>query len=148
MEDATLWTWCSLLGLFVLGGAVAAAFWAAPPSFTRTAAGATTLLGGLVFVDLFLASALGAQVYRRGGRGAPLVGAGSGALFVLGFFGTILGIGAWQDGGLRSLDVPAAVIFLAVAPVMLAALSAGGTLFLADGVRRYRAEHGLKHAPR
>ena len=22
MEDATLWTWCSLLGLFVLGGAV------------------------------------------------------------------------------------------------------------------------------
>jgi hypothetical protein len=120
------------------------------------AAGAAVRLAGdlsmgelvaLLFVATFLASASATQLYRRALPGSTLLGALAGAWSVLAYFAApffllpALGI-------LTAPDAHAISTFMVVAPLVCAALSAMGTLVLQQGVRRYRARHGLVHVPR
>lgn len=103
-------------------------------------------LVAVFFVATFVASAMGAQMYRRDLAGSVLVGAAAGASGVLAFFAAPF---YWLTRVGFEPPAPGVLgVFLIVAPLVEAALAGGGALFLREGVRRYRARHGLVHAPR
>ena len=145
MQESTVWTWGTLSGLALFGATLAGAIYAAPPAFIQTQVGAESFLAGLLFFILFLAPALAMQLYRRGHDHSTLVGGLGGAAFTFTFFGSIVAMSSVQAAG--QLDVGASIMFVIVAPLIVGGLSASGTLYLARGVERYRAENGLKHAP-
>ena len=145
MEESTLWTWGTIGGLAVLGTALASVIYATPPAILRTTAGAVALLAGLLFLVLFLAPGFAMQLYRRGYDYSTLVGGAGGAAFTFCFFGTVVSLSFVQQPG--ALDVTGTVMLVVVAPLVVGGLCAAGTLFLSDGVRRYREQHGTAHAP-
>ncbi|MFA5861701.1 MAG: hypothetical protein WDA16_08395 [Candidatus Thermoplasmatota archaeon] len=138
MEESTFWTWGTIGGMTMLG---------ASAGVTVLLAGAVTPaeLGALFFVSTFVTCGLSMQLYRRGLGHSTFVGAASGALAVLAFFvpPTLEALGHGH-----SIDRQAALMLLLVAPLTAGALSGAGTLLLANGVKRYRAQNGMTHAPR
>lgn len=136
MEESTLWTSGSLLGCALLGAA-GGAIVLAQGSLTEAQFAAA------MFVAMFVGSAMGLQLYRRGLGLASATAGGSAGLAVLTFFA--VPIGASFGPG---TDLAAASLFLVVAPLVAGAVAAAGALLLARGVDRYRSEHGLKHAPK
>jgi hypothetical protein len=138
MDESDLWTFGVPAGLALLGGAGGALGLALGVSAAGFAAA--------FFVATFLASGLAMQLYRRGSDRAVLVGSVSGALSMLAFFA--VPIGASAATGVGDVDEAAAVMLLVVAPLAAGGIAGAGTLVLTDGVRRYRAQHGMRHAPR
>lgn len=138
MEESSLWAWGTILGLTVLGGSAGAAF-----VLTGIFDGA--VFAAVLFAAMFLSCGMAMQLYRRGQDYSTLVGGLSGGLSVLAFFAVPIAASGLQGG---VLDVQGVAMLLVVAPLVTGGLSAAGTLFLASGVRRYRARHGLRHAPR
>jgi hypothetical protein len=136
MDRSLRWTLVSGAGM-LLAGAAGAYAWFSMATFREPA------FAGMLFLVIVAASFLGAQAHRRGFRGAALTGAWSGGLGVLGFFGVPFLM--WYDEG---LDLAALAVIVGIALAFAAACSAGGAYFLARGVDRYRAEHGMAHAPR
>lgn len=136
MEESTLWTVGSLLGCALLGAA-GGALVLAQGSLTEAQFAAA------MFVAMFVGPAMGLQLYRRGLGKATATAGACGALAVLAFFAIPVGASFGPD-----TDLGAISLFLVVAPMVAGAVSAGGALFLARGVDRYRSEHGLKHAPK
>jgi hypothetical protein len=145
VEESTLWTAGTIGGLSVLGTSLASVVYATPPAFVRTAVGAEALLAGLLFLVLFLAPGLAMQLYRRGYDYSTLIGGAAGAAFTFCFFGTVVSLSTVQQPG--ALDVSGTVMLIIVAPIVVGGLCAAGTLFLSDGVRRYREQHGMTRAP-
>lgn len=136
MDESTLWTWGVPVGMATLGLA-GGGLMLATEAFTMPA------MVAALFVDLFVASALAVQVHRRGLGRPTLVGGLAGGIGILAFFLVPL----WPPFA-AGADVAGEVTLLVFAPLVAGALSAGGSLFLARGVDRYRAEHGLVHAPK
>ncbi|GEM_PF-3681681 len=137
MDESTLWALGSVAGLTVLGASAGAAV-VLTGGFTPAAFSAT------LFGAIFLASGLAVQLYRRGKDYSTLVGGLGGFLSVFAFFATPIAVLLAQG------DLPSTSevwVVLLVPPLVAGAASAGGTLFLASGVRRYRAKNGLIHAP-
>lgn len=137
MDEPAAWWIALLVGLPLLGASagtlVALGAWHYTPA----------ALAGTFFVAAFLSSGLALQAYRRAlGRPELLAGA-SGGLGVLAFFGAALALGPGVDA-----DPLAALVLLGAAPVAAGAIAAAGASVLAKGVDRYRAEHGMRHAPR
>ena len=124
----------------LLGGAAAAYAWFALGTFREPA------FAGMLFLVIVAASFLGAQAYRRGLRWAVPTGGLSAAMGILGFFAVPLGPPLLDpDSG---IDLGAVAFLVGVAAAFAVACAAGGAYFLSRGVDRYRAEHGMVHAPR
>lgn len=102
------------------------------------------LIAVLAFAP-FLSAIMGAQMFRRDMAGSTLVGGLAGALSVMAFFA--LPFLVLVQFGYDAPSPHVMTMFLGIAPMVSFAISSAGTLLLAGGVRRYRAEHGLKHAP-
>jgi hypothetical protein len=120
------------------------------------AAGATMRLAGdlgmgelvaVLFVATFLGSASATQLFRRGLPGSTLLGALAAGTAVLAYFAFPF-LALSTLGVLTPPDAHAMATFLVVAPLVAAALGAMGAIVLQQGVRRYRAKHGLVHAPK
>lgn len=103
----------------------------------------------VIAAGVLVAPLLAVQLYRRHGRAALAVGLGaaSGALALLAFFGAPFLRWALPSG-FQGVDLEAVTLALLVFPLGTGAFAGLGTLILVDGVRRYRARHGLVHAPR
>lgn len=136
MDRSLRWMLASGLGMLLAGAAGAYVLFAFAP-FREPA------FAAMLFVDMLAASFLGAQAHRRGLRGAVPTGALAGGLGILGFFAVPLAL--YADAG---VDVGAVLFLVGAASLFGVACGAGGTCFLARGVDRYRAEHGMRHAPR
>lgn len=137
MQESTLWAVGTVAGLAVLGASAGAAI-VLPGSFTPAA------FAAIMFGGIFLASGLAMQLYRRGHDYAVLVGGLSGFLGMFLFFATPIGVMLARGDGMPMGDVS---LLLVVPALATGGAAAGGTLFLAHGVKRYRAKHGLVHAP-
>ena len=100
-------------------------------------------LAAMLFVAIVAGSFLGVRAHRHGLRLAVPTGALSSGLAVVGFFLTPVLL--WWDDGIHlgTIGLVAAVAF-----AFATTCSALGTAFLARGVDRYRARHGMIHAPR
>lgn len=148
MDESRLWVAGSVAGLFLLGAVAGSTVGVAPPAFAATAVGARVFLALSIFLVVFLACAFALQIYRRrsrfGSRDVRLAvatAALSAWSAAFAFFGAPL---AAQGGA----TTPEIIAFLVAAPLLAGALSAGGTAFLARGVDKYRAAHGMAHAPK
>lgn len=137
MDRSLAWTLGAPAALATLGYGAGALVAARELPF---GAGALT---AVLFWSTFLAAALALQMYRRDLPRSTLVAALAGGLGVAGFFGALLG----PIDPLR-VDPLAPLLFLGLAPLLVATMSAASTLYLARGVRQYRERHGLRHAPR
>lgn len=165
MHESALWAWGTPIGLGVLGASAGLVLLAAPPDFLAAAAGAGAFLGSVFFVAVFLSCAFALQIYRRRGvsiplsgtaplagsrvgpRGldaSPLVASASSALALFAFFAAPFALDLSRG---VPLDEQGALLLLVVVPLLAAAVSGAGALVLAGGVERYRAQHGLRHAP-
>ena len=136
MDRSLRWMLASSLGMF-LAGAAGAYVWFSLAVFREPA------FAGMLFLDILGASFLGMQAHRRGLRMAVPTGALAGGLGIVGFFSTPLAL-YWNDG----IDVGIVLFLMGVAGAFSLACSAGGTYYLARGVDRHRALHGMAHAPR
>src|SRR5581483_4394254 len=128
MEESTLWGAGTIVGLAILGASAGAAI-VLPGGFSPGAFAAT------LFIAIFLASGFAMQLYRRGLDHAVLVGGLAGFAGVFAFFALPIGI-ELSDG--TALDMTGVATLLIVPPLVAGARAAGGTLFLARGVKRYR----------
>ncbi|MEA3201275.1 MAG: hypothetical protein QOE90_2703 [Thermoplasmata archaeon] len=137
MQESTLWAVSSVAGLTVLGAAGGAAV-VLTDNFTPAA------FAAMMFAGMFLACGFAMQLYRRGHDYATLVGGLAGFLATFAFFATPVGIDLARGQSFPPLDL---AMLLVVPALVAGSLSAGGTLFLMRGVRRYRAKNGLIHAP-
>jgi hypothetical protein len=103
-------------------------------------------LVALFVVAMFLASVMGAQMYRRDLEGSTLVGALAGGLSVLAFFAVPFYV--LTTFGYAAPSARVVGMFLGVAPIIAFGMSGAGTMVLAGGVKRYRERFGMVHAPR
>ena len=103
-------------------------------------------LVALFFCGIFLASAMGAQMYRRDLAGSVLVSALSGGLALLAFFGVPFWLLTYY--GFEAPSPRVMGTFLLVVPLVAFGLSGAGAMFLVEGVKRYRSRFGMLHAPR
>jgi len=137
MQESTLWAVTSVAGLTVLGGSAGAAVvltdHLSPAAFAAT-----------MFAAIFLACGFAMQLYRRGHDYATLVGGLAGFLGTFAFFATPTAVDLAQGQSFPAADL---AMLLIVPALAAGALCAGGTLFLMRGVKRYRAKHGMIHAP-
>ena len=111
------------------------------------------LLGARSFVVFlfavpFVAATLAAHHYRHHGASTMAVALGAAS----GFFAqaSLLGLPLLLVGleeGFGQFDVPAVTLMLLVVPLAMGAVSGLGTAVLVHGVKRYRARHGMVHAP-
>lgn len=102
-------------------------------------------LVALLSFSTFLSAVMGAQMYRRDLAGSTLVGALAGALSVMSFFAVPFYV--MTQFGYEPPTRQVLTMFVVIAPLIAFAISGAGTMVLAGGVRRYRAEHGMVHAP-
>ena len=138
MEESTLWAAGTVGGLAVLGASAGVAV-ALADAFTPP------LFAAALFVAMFLACGMAMQLYRRGLDHSTLVGGLAGGLCVFAFFAAPVAVSVASGDPYDDL---AGVATLLVVPALVAGgVSAGGTLFLASGVRRYREKNGMVHAP-
>jgi hypothetical protein len=137
MQESTLWAVGVVAGLTVLGASAGAAI-VLTDHFTPAA------FSAILFGAIFLTSGLAMQLYRRGHDYSTLVGGLAGLLSMLAFFGTPIAVMLARGD---ALPTGAVAVLLVVPALVNGAACAGGTLFLAHGVKRYRAKNGLVHAP-
>lgn len=145
MDDAIAWAAGTVGGLTLLGAAGGLGLLVAPPALLATEGGAEGAIGAAFFVAVFVACGLAMQIFRRGKPWSALVGASAAGLALLAFFGAPFAIDAARGDAVPARD---ALVLMLVLPTLAALVAAAGTLLLADGVKRYRAKHGLAHAPR
>jgi hypothetical protein len=138
VDESTLWSVGTIAGLAVLGGALGAAL-----VLTGHFDGA--VFASVLFGTVFLSSGMAMQLYRRGADHASLVGGLAGFAATFAFFATPIAVRALQEG---FGDPYGTAILLVVAPLVAGGLCAGGTLYLVEGVKRYRARNGMVHAPK
>jgi hypothetical protein len=136
MDRSTAWTLALPAGMAAAGAAVGTA-WLRLGTFREPQ------LAGLLAVAVVLACGFALQMYRRGMPRAVLAGGLGAGCAILGFFGAPIAL-AWNGG----VDAAAALLFIVLLPLVAAGTAAGGTAYLARGVDRYRAQHGMAHAPR
>jgi len=137
VDENTLWAVCTVAGLGILGAALGA-------GLVLTGHFDGAVFASVLFGTVFLSAGMSMQLYRRGADYSVLVGGLSGFAATFGFFATPIIVRAAQEG---FGDPYGTAILCIVAPLVAGALSGGGTLYLVQGVKRYRAKNGLVHAP-
>jgi hypothetical protein len=137
VQESTLWAVGTVAGLAVLGASAGAAV-------VLTDGLTPAAFAALLFADVFLASGFAMQLYRRGHDDSTLVGGLAGFLGTFAFFAAPVAVDLARGLAFAQADL---ALLLVVPALVSGALAAGGTLFLASGVRRYRARHGPRHAP-
>lgn len=137
MEESTLWAVGTVGGLTVLGASAGAAI-VLTDTFSPVAFAVT------LFLAIFLSCGFAMQLYRRGLDYSVLVGGLAGFLSVFAFFAAPVAVSLAQG---VTYELQGLLLLLVVPPLVTGASAAFGTLFLMGGVKRYRAKHGMVHAP-
>lgn len=101
-----------------------------------------------LFAIPFVAATLAGHHYRHHGeaRAAVALGMASGFAAQSALFGFPV-LAAGLQVGFAEIDLAAVVIVLVAIPLAMSAVAGLGAAILVRGVARYRARHGLVHAP-
>lgn len=138
VQESTLWATGTVAGLAILGASAGSAV-------VLTSQLTPASFASALFIAIFLSCAFAMQLYRRGLDHSTLVGGLAGFASVFAFFAAPSAANLAQG---YTVDLAGLATLLVVPALVAGAISAGGTLFLARGVRQYREKHGLVHAPR